>query len=136
MMSKDYFQKIMSLDQRIRHHIKQLEQLREISVGITAPIRGDRVQTSPTPEAPFTRTVDRIVEMERKIDEEIDAYVDLKEEAHLIINALPSAEEQTIMSLRYLCGMSWEDVSAETGMSLRTIYRWHSRALQDAEPLK
>lgn len=132
MTNREYFQQAIALDQKITSHLKESEHLREMSISISAPALGDRVQTSPLGEAPYVRIVEKLIAMEDKINAEIDALVDLKEEIGTVIDRLPKWEEQVVMRYHYLCGMTWEQISAETGIAIRSVYRWHQVALRDA----
>ena len=132
MTNKEYFQQALWLDRKINSYIREAERLREMTVSISSPSLGDRVQTSRRSEAPFVRGVERLIALEKRIDQEVDALVDLKDELRTVIDALPSAEEQTVLRCRYLCGMTWEDIGADMNVSPRTVLRWHGAALAHA----
>ena len=132
MTNKEYFQQALWLDRKINSYIREAERLREMTVSIRSPSLDDKVQTSRPNEAPFVRGVERLMALEERINREIDALVDLKDELRTVIDALPSWEEQTVLRCRYLCGMAREDIGAEMNVSPRTVLRWHGSALAHA----
>ncbi len=132
MTNREYFEQAIRLDQKINTYIREAEQLREMAASVTSPSLGDRVQTSQRTEAPFVRWVDKVMEMEEKINREIDALVDLKAEIGAVIDTLPDEKEQMVMRYRYLCNMNWENIAAEIGVNPRTVRRWHGSALEHA----
>jgi DNA-directed RNA polymerase specialized sigma subunit len=47
------------------------------------------------------------------------------------IRMMSNEDEQTVLRLRYIQGLKWEDVAAEMGYSWKQIHRIHSTALQN-----
>ena len=129
MTPREYFQQAIGLDRRINSYLRQAEQLRSMVTRISAPAMGDRVKSSRPNEAPYVRTIEKIITLEEKINEQVDALVDLKAELSIIIDALPSPDEQAVLRCHYLCGMNWEDIGTEMGVHPRTVRRWHEAAL-------
>ena len=76
MTNKEYLRQAYRLDQRINSDIEEVARLREMASGISAPSLGDKVQTSRSGEAPFVRSVEKIMALEEKINQEIDLLVD------------------------------------------------------------
>ena len=132
MTNKEYFQQAVWLDRKIDSYIREAERLREMTMGISSPRLGDKVQTSRPHEARFVGGIEKILALEEKINSEIDALVALKEEMRGVIDALPTYEEQAVLRCRYLCNMKWDDVAAELDANPRTVRRWHDAALAHA----
>ena len=130
MTNREYFEQAIWLDRKINSLIRESERLREMTVGITAPVQGNRVQTSRAREAPFVRVLEKLMALEETINREIDALVDLKAELREVIDAVACEEEQMVLRCRYLCCMSWEEVSKALGVNPRTVRRWHASALE------
>ena len=78
-------------------------------------------------------TIVKIVDMENAINEKIDQLTDLKAEIRNNINKLPDDTERLLLTYRYLCFLSWEEIAVKMGYSYRNIHRVHSRALRDFE---
>ena len=79
MTAKEYLKQAYRLDHRINSDIAELGRLREMSSGISSPGFGEKVQTSHSGEAPFVKCLERIYDLEEKINNEIDLFVDLKD---------------------------------------------------------
>ena len=47
------------------------------------------------------------------------------------INAVDSAELQTILELRYLSYMRWEEIAIELGYGIDNVFRLHRNALDE-----
>lgn len=132
MTNKEYFMQAVWLDRKIENYIREAERLRDMTVSISSPGLGDKVQTSRPAEARFVGGIEKIMALEARINDEIDRLVDLKEEMRTVIEAIPAKEEQMVLHSRYLLGMKWEDIAAELGVTTRTVLRWHGSALAHA----
>jgi len=129
MTAKEYLRQAYRLDQRINSDIQELERLQEMSSSVSAPVFGERVQTSRNTEAPFVKYIDKIMAQEERINKEIDLYVDLKEEIRGVIKAVENTDEQLVLTYRYIHNYTWERIGCELHADSRTIRRWHSKAL-------
>lgn len=69
-----------------------------------------------------------------ELEEATKRYRQLQEQARAIIDAIPSRRHRQVLTLRYLCGMSWSEITDEMGYSEeKSAFRVHGRALQMAE---
>ena len=64
------------------------------------------------------------------IDEEIDLYVDLKEQIRQVISRIDDPDEQMVLRYRYIHNMTWEQIGDKLFSDRSTVYRWHERALR------
>lgn len=73
--------------------------------------------------------VGKIMELEEELSAQIDRMVDKRREIEGAIAAVPNPQQQEVLSLRYIEGLSWEKIAA----TLNYTYRWtlylHGRAL-------
>ena len=81
--------------------------------------------------AKYTYIIDKIIDLEEKINSEIDRYIDLKEELRTAINQVEDADEQVILRSRYLNFMKWEDIADYMNYSVQHIFRLHKEALNN-----
>ena len=70
MTAKEYLHQAYRLDHKINSDIEELGRLREMAASISAPQLGDKVQTSRNTDAPFVRSIEKIIELENKIKEQ------------------------------------------------------------------
>ncbi len=132
MTIRDYLSQAYRLDQRIDSNIREVSTLRKMMGSISSPVLGDRVQTSRPAEAPFVRSIEKIMLLEEKINAEIDLLVDLKEQIRSVIAAVPDTDERMVLSYRYVHNLTWEQISDELNESVSTVKRRHKSALDHA----
>ena len=131
MTAKEYLHQAYRLDHKINSDIEELQKLREMSCSIASPQLGERVQTSQSQEAPFVRCVEKILDLKKKINEEIDLFVDLKKEIRSVIERVENTDEQMVLRYRYIHNLTWEQISDELNADKVTVWRWHKKALQN-----
>ncbi len=129
MTNKEYLRQAYRLDQKINSDIEEITRLREMASSISSPVLGDKVQTSRAGEAPFVRSVEKILMLEEKINREIDILVDLKEQMRDVIASVPDTDERMVLRYRYIHNLTWEQIGNELNADARTIRRWHGNAL-------
>ena len=130
MTSKEYLRQALRLDQRINSDLEELARLRDMLLSLPSPAAGTGVRGSAAGEAAFTRAVERVMEAEARINEEIDRLVDLRQEIRGVIAAVPDADERIVLHGRYILGLTWEQIGADMHADERTVRRWHAKAMQ------
>lgn len=133
MTNKEYLRQAYRLDQKINSDIEEVARLREMASSISSPVLGDKVQTSRNGDAPFVRSIEKILMLEEKIDREIDLLVDLKSQMRDVIAAVPDTDERMVLRYRYIHNLTWEQIGNELNADARTIRRWHGSALVNVE---
>lgn len=129
MTNKEYLRQAYRLDQKINSDIEEVARLREMASSISSPVLGDKVQTSRNGDAPFVRSIEKILMLEEKINREIDTLVDLKQQMREVIAAVPDTDERMVLRYRYIHNLTWEQIGNELNADARTIRRWHGSAL-------
>ena len=130
MTAKEYLKQAYRIDHRINSDIAELGRLREMSTSISSPNLGDKVQISHSGDAPFMKCLERIYDLEARINDEIDLFVDLKNEIRSVIDTVPNTDERMVLRYRYIHNFTWEQISDELSADSRTVRRWHGQALQ------
>lgn len=134
MKAKEYLQQLQRLDTVINQKIKELGDLRLKSQSAgSIDYSKERVQTSPSGDAPFVKPICRIIDLEAEINAEIDRFVD---EKHKIINQIQGLKNSDYISLlfkRYVEFKSLERICVEMNFSYDYIKHLHGYALKDFE---
>ena len=130
MLSKEVLNKIRKIDMMIDFKCEQVETLRSRLTSLGSPSTGDKVQSSLDPDK-FTNTMSKIIELEEKINADIDELVDLKRDAMNCIEKLNKDVEKLVLYKRYFNNKSFEQISVEMGYSWRQIHRIHGNALKN-----
>lgn len=134
MKAKEYLQQLQQLDTVINQKIKEVQDLRlksQSTGGID--YSKDRVQTSPSGDAPFVKLIGRIIDLEAEINAEIDAFVD---EKHKIINQIQGLKNADYISLlykRYVEYKKFETIAVEMNFTYQYVLNMHGYALKEFE---
>ena len=138
MTTKQFLREVRKADRHINTLIAEKERLREIAEGVSGMTYDEvRVQTSRTLSGNRqTDAVYRLIEIEIQTDDEINSYMDMREEAVRIISMLPNRTEQDILKCYYMSGMTWEKVAEYMNYELRYIFKLHGKALRYLDHLQ
>jgi len=129
MTAKEYLRQAYRLDQKINSDLEEVAALREMASSVSSPQLSDRVQTSRKGDAPFVRCLEKIIELEDKINKEIDLLVELKKEIRMVITTVEDTDERMVLKYRYVHNYTWEQIGNELHADARTVRRWHGKAL-------
>ena len=131
MNAKEYLSQAMWLDQTIDIKIKHLESLRSLAMKVTTDTSRERVSGGPVDKSPMEKTIVKIVDLENELNEEIDRLVDLKSDILESINKMKNPVSQLLLEMRYIQGQAWEEVAFTLGLSERSVFNIHGRALKE-----
>ena len=134
MKAKEYLQQLQRLDTVINQKIKEVHDLR-LQAQSTGGIdySNERVQTSPSGDAPFVKPICRIIDLEAEINAEIDKFVD---EKHKIINQIHGLKNSDYIALlfkRYVEFKKFEVISVEMNFTYQYVIEMHGYALKEFE---
>ena len=129
MKAKEYLHQAYRLDKRIQSNLEEMERLWELSTSVSSPGWGERVQTTRYTDALFIRYLERIEELQEKINNEVDHLVALKAEIRDVINQVTDIDERMVLRYRYVHNFTWEQIGDELNADKSTIRRWHGNAL-------
>lgn len=129
MTSKAYLDQAYRLEQRVRLDKEELEDLRTLAASVGSPGFEEHYNPNHASEAPFVKTLERIWEMEKKVNDELCLLLQLKGEMQSVINQLDNMDERLVLTYKYLKNYTWMRIGNELSADERTIRRWHSRAL-------
>ncbi len=73
----------------------------------------------------------QIIELETEINQDMIKLVELKKDIIRRIKAVESFELQTVLELRYLSYMRWEEIAIELGYGIDNVFRLHRNALDE-----
>lgn len=129
MTSKEYLNQAYRLEQRIRLHKERLDELRDLAGSPGSPGFEEHYNPNRPTEAPFIKTLYKIMDLEEKVEGELQLLLTLQEEVQETIDRLPDMDERLVLTYRYLKNMSWSQIGDELYVDERTVRRWHNRAL-------
>ena len=134
MAVKEFLNRIRKIDLLINCKLEQIEELRALLTGGSARYDSEKVQTSFENDK-MTDTIAKIIELEHKINEDIDELVDKKIVAREMIEQLDDDREKIVLYKRYFDGKSFEQISVECNYSWRWVHVLHGNALKKLEEI-
>ena len=132
MNAKEYLNQAYRLNELIASNELEMKDLEELKCSLGAiDYSKDRVQTSSSSDAGYTRIVHAIADLESAIREDTEKLLHLKLEIRTVINELQDNEQKLVLKYRYLNFMEWENVAEELCVSKRTAIRIHDVAIEN-----
>lgn len=128
MKARDYLGQAFRLDQRINSKIEQVRSLNDLAAKCTSMITGMPGNPNRGKDS-IGDIIAKIVDLQEEINRDIDALVDLKAEIYSVIRAIDNVECQTLLELRYLSFMRWEEIAVHLNYGMENVYRLHRKAL-------
>ena len=120
---------------RIEARKAEIENLRIISRSVKSVtydkpyVTGSRNYT----DATFVKYLTMIDERERKLAKDLEEMVGLLNDIDDAIRKVPGTDYQLILTFKYLCDYSWDEIREKMHLSKSTLKRYHSRALSMVE---
>lgn len=132
--AQTYLEQVEKLDARIRNKLIEQQQWRDIALGITANMEGERVQSSGAKNK-MADAIGRCVDMEAEIDSLIDILVDTKKEVIQTIERLDSAVEYDVLHRRYIQFQDLQEIADHYGKEYGWATTTHGRALKSVQSI-
>ncbi len=130
MGAKEYLSQIRILDTIINQKLAELDNLHDIATAIGSfDYSRDRVQASPSGEAPYVKAAEKAV----KLDGEINELIDRRFE---IINSIQCLEDHRYTEILYKHYVEYKkfgEIQKETNYALSYLWRLHSEALDEMQ---
>ena len=129
MTAKEYLQQAYIIDRRIKLDTEKLAAAHAALYGKT--VRYDSDGSKPVPCGNGTeRAVLRLMELEERLDREIDELTAKRQEIEQAVNAVPDEVQREVPTRRYLLYQKWEVIAEELNYGVRHVHKIHSTALQ------
>lgn len=134
MKAQDFLRQVRKLDLQITNKLIEQQQWRDIALGITANMDGERVQSSGG-KSKMADAVNKCVDIEAEVDGLIDKLIDTKKEVIQTIEQLDSPTEYDVLHRRYIQFQGLQDIADH----YRKDYGWatttHGRALKSLQEI-
>lgn len=132
--AKSYLLQVKKLDLQIRNKLVERQQWKDVALGITANIGGERVQSSGSKNK-MANAVIKCVDMEAEIDALVDELINTKREVIATIEKLESPIEYDVLHKRYIQDISLQEIADH----FKKEYGWattvHGRALKSLQDI-
>lgn len=134
MDAKDFLRQPEKLDMLIRNKLIEQAQWKDIALGITANMGGERVQTSGSQQR-MADALNKCIDMESEIDSIIDRLVDNKKAVVAVIEQLDSPVEYDVLHRRYIQYQSLQEIADHYGKEYGWATTVHGRALKGVQSI-
>lgn len=126
-MTKEELTEIIIADKKIRAKKETAAALYELATSVPGiDTTTLKVQTSSRSE---NEIINKYLDLERELKKDIAAVLEKKEVVYKKLQVLDGLEKD-IMQLRYIGGLSWDEIADKVNISSRHVYRIHDKALE------
>lgn len=124
-----YLKRYVILDQEIDRLVSDLDRLRSRLGKLTSTLSDLPGGGGSIYKSVDIDIVDKIVDLEAKINRRIDEFVRIREDIEQLINSVEDDKQRLLLSYRYIDGQQFEWIASTMHFSWRHTHRIHSRAL-------
>ena len=130
-----YLEQVEMLDSIIKNKLIEKQQWKDIALGITANMDGERVQSSGVKDK-MASAVEKCVDIEAEIDGLIDKLIDTKKEVIQTIESLDSPTEYKLLHCRYIQYIPLETIADMWCVPYTNITTTHGRAVKHVQAIR
>jgi len=127
-----YLERVEMIDSIIKNKLIEQRQWKDIALGITANMGGERVQSSGS-NSKMADAIEKCVDMEREIDSLIDKLIDTKRGVIQTIEQLNSPIEYNVLHKRYIQFMSLQEIAGHYHKEYGWATTTHGRAIANVQ---
>lgn len=127
-MRKEELRELRHMDCLINSKLRQIDDLRSKMKYLQAiDYAKDKIQTSN--KASVEDTIIKLCDLEAEITQEIDELIDKKRVAKEEIDKIEDATLRSILTMRYIEMLKWEEIAVQLNYDYRHVLRLHGEAL-------
>lgn len=130
--AKSFLKQVEKLDKQIANKLVEREQWRDMALGITANMGGEKVQASGSQQKMETAII-KCLDMETEINNLIDELINTKSNVIATIEQLENPTEYDLLHKRYIQFMSLQEIADNYKRDYTTITTAHGRALKNLQ---
>lgn len=134
MTAKEYLTRLTVMDDAINRKQQRLETLRSVALNTSPNYSTEAVQRT-REKNPLEKIMAKVIDLDREIDSDIDALVDLKAEVWEQLDKMEDEVQKTILWLRYAERKTWSNIAATVYFTSRYVYKLHGRALENLDKI-
>ena len=129
MTAKEYLMQIHRLDEEIKVNQRRIAELQNSIGGLKAiDYSGDKVNGSHESD-PMSSRVAKLIDLEKRVSAELVELQIKKNEMISEIRRLNDTRYVTLLTMRYVDWLPWENISETMKLTLRHVFRIHGDAL-------
>lgn len=129
-----FLERVEMMDSIIQNKLVEQRQWKDIALGITANMGGERVQSSGS-KSKMADALDKCLDMEDEINAQVDRLIDTKREVVATIEKLDSPMEYNVLHLRYIQYKSLQEIADKYKREYGWATTTHGRALAHVQEI-
>ena len=133
MKAKDFLLQLPKLEALIKNKLIEKQQWKDIALGITPQMSGDRVQSSGNQQK-MACAIERMVDIEKELDEFVDSLIETRNEVLSVIEQLDS-DEYDFLHLVYVQHFTLKEVANLKNYSYSWATTFHGNALKKVQKI-
>lgn len=124
---REYLREVRHRYQYAQTLCERANRYREMAMRATG--RTDAIRLSGTTRrSKVEDNVLAMVDVHRELKERIEELMRETRRAEKLISILPDGRHRSVLQLRYLCGMGWEEIAEKMQYTLRWVHKLHREA--------
>ena len=132
---KEFLSQPKRLDLQVRNKLIEKQQWRDLALGITANMEGERVQSSGSQQK-MQDAIIKCVDCEAEIDRLVDLLIDKKKEVVQTIEQVESPIEYDVLHRIYIQYQTLQEVADHYGKEYGWATTTHGRALKSVQEIR
>lgn len=132
--AQKYLEQVEKIDAIISNKLIEQQQWREVAMGITANMGGERVQSSGS-SSKMAEAINKCVDVEAEINELVDRLIDTKKDVIHTLEQLDSPYDYRLLHDRYIKFIDLTTISERWNKDYTTITTAHGRALANVQKI-
>lgn len=134
MSGKDCLQQIQVMDIRIKQKMDHLEDMRRMRTYLRGACIGGGSKSGNMSDG-FSKMSDKMIDLERTLNQEIEAYLLMKNEEINRIQSLSKPEYMDVLYKRYVEYKTFERIAYEMNYALNYVFKLHGNGVKEYESL-
>lgn len=131
MTPKEYLLEYRKLDKEINSMVSESGRLRRLALSIGGSLSNTGGSHSSAGAARFEQAIDKVNDLEVKINGKIDCLISKRAEIETVINSVDDTDLRALLRNRYINGFTFERCAVEQNFSWRWILSLHGKALKE-----
>lgn len=127
-----FLERVEMLDAIITNKLIEQQQWKDVALGITANMGGERVQSSGS-QSKMADALNKVIDMEAEIDRAVDKLIDKKREVTAVLEQLTNATEYRVLHMRFIQYKSLQEIADEFGKDYDYVKMVNGRAIASVQ---
>ena len=131
MTAKDFLQQVFIVYKEVDSKLEQIERLQALATRTTTVISGTPRGNGSALSSRVEAAVLSIQNQSDFLADEINHLLDVRKRVADEIAKVTNHNERIVLEQRYLAFRSWKEISHSMKIGLRTVFRFHDKALKN-----